>query len=386
MKNIVDSVKEIEDKMLEDRRHIHQNPEIGHDLPKTTAYVTAKLREIGLEPKEICQSGIMALIGKGGKTLLLRADMDALPIMENTNLPFKSCNEYGHLCGHDMHTAILLGTARILKERESELKGTVKLMFQPAGEYGSGAKAMIEGGIMDNPRVDAAVALHVSADLEPGRVEYKPGIASASMDTFLVNVQGKGGHSSTPHLAIDPLMIVNSIYTMLNSLVGKEADPFETAVLTIGKMGGGTAANIIPDSAVLEGGLRCFNRNVREHIVKRTHEIIEDVTRTMRGSCTIKKIYTPSIYNDEALCSSMKPYIEEIAGRDSVNTSERPLSGTEDFSYISELVPSVFMWIGAGSRDNYPLHNPNVLLDERAMPLGASVLANCAINWLKDNV
>ena len=264
MKGILEYAKKIEGELIANRRHIHINPEVGLELPKTTAFVMEKLKEMGLEPKEISKSGVVATIGNGGKTILLRGDMDALPSKETTNLPFKSCNDYGHLCGHDMHTAILLGVAKILKEKESELRGTVKLMFQPGEETGAGAKAMVEAGVLENPRVDVAMGLHVSADLEPGKFEFTNKIASASMDTWLLEVQGRGGHSSTPHLAIDPLMIVNTLYTMLNSLVGKEVDPFETAILTVGKMGGGTVANVIPDTAVLEGAFRCFDKKIRD--------------------------------------------------------------------------------------------------------------------------
>lgn len=386
MNQILENAKELENELVANRRHIHSNPEIGLELDKTAAYVIQKLKEMGIEPEIICKSSITAKIGKGGKTILLRADMDALPMDENADLPFKSCNHYAHLCGHDIHTATLLGAAKLLKEKEAELKGTVLLVFQPGEEIGQGAKSMIDAGLFKNNKVDAAMALHVNPEIEPGKLEYKKGVASASMDSFLVKVQGKGAHSSTPHLGIDPLMIVNTIYTMLNSLVGKEADPFQTAVLTVGKMGGGTAANIIPDTAVLEGGLRCFDKETRNHLAKRVYEIIDDVTKTMRGSYTVQKFYTPSVINDAELCDAMTPYIEEIVGKGNLTLSERPLSGTEDFSYISEEVPSMYMWLGAGNKDNYPLHNPNVVFDEKALPIGAAVLTNCAINWLKDNV
>ncbi|MBU3803359.1 MAG: amidohydrolase [Candidatus Cellulosilyticum pullistercoris] len=385
MNGILEAAMELENELVKNRRHIHSNPEIGLELEKTTAYVIQQLEEMGIEPKLISKSAITAKIGQGGKTILLRADMDALPMEENAELSFKSCNHYAHLCGHDMHTATLLGVAKVLKAREAELKGTVLLMFQPGEEIGQGAKSMLDAGLLTDNKVDAAMALHVSAEIEPGKMEYKQGVGSASMDTFLVKIQGKGAHSSTPHLGIDPLMIVNTLYTMLNSLVGREADPFQTAVLTIGKMGGGTAANIIPDTAVLEGGLRCFDKETRNHLSKRIYEIIDEVVRTMRGSYTIQKFYTPSIYNDPVLCNAMTPYIEEIIGKENFTLSDKPLSGTEDFSYISEEVPSMYMWLGAGNKDNYPLHNPNVVFDEKALPIGVAVLANCAMNWLKDN-
>lgn len=386
MNGILEVAKAMEEELVRNRRHIHSNPEIGLELEKTTAYVIQKLEEMGIEPKLIGKSAITAKIGKAGKTILLRADMDALPMEENADLPFKSCNQYAHLCGHDIHTATLLGVAKILKEKEAELQGTVLLMFQPGEEIGQGAKSMLDAGLLKDNKVDAAMALHVNAEIEPGKIEYKQGVGSASMDTFLVEIQGKGAHSSTPHLGIDPLMIVNTLYTMLNSLVGREADPFQPAVLTIGKMGGGTAPNIIPDTAILEGGLRCFDKETRNHLSKRIYEIIDEVTKTMRGSYTVQKFYTPSLYNDPALCNAMTPYIEEIIGKDNLTLSDRPLSGTEDFSYISEEVPSMYMWLGAGNKGNYPLHNPNVIFDEKALPVGVAVLANCAINWLRDNV
>lgn len=385
MNGILEIAKAMEDELIRNRRHIHSNPEIGLELEKTTAYVIQKLKEMGIEPKLIGKSAITAKIGKGEKTILLRADMDALPMEEHTALDFKSCNQYAHLCGHDIHTATLLGVAKVLKENEAALQGTVLLMFQPGEEIGQGARSMLEAGLLRDNKVDAAMALHVSAEIEPGKMEYKQGIGSASMDSFLVEIQGKGAHSSTPHLGIDPLMIANTLYTMLNSLVGREADPFQTAVLTIGKMGGGTAPNIIPDTAVLEGGLRCFDKATRDHLSKRMYEIIDEVTKTMRGTYTIQKFYTPSIYNDPTLCNAMTPYIEEIIGKDNLTLSDKPLSGTEDFSYISEKVPSMYLWLGAGHKENYPLHNPNVVFDEKALPIGVAVLANCAMNWLKDH-
>lgn len=385
MNNVFNLNDKFKNEMIENRRYLHKNPELGFELHLTTKFVMEKLKDMGLDPKKIGKAGITATIGTGGKTILLRGDMDALPTKENTNLEYKSCNEYAHLCGHDMHTTILLGTAKILKENEDKLRGTVKLMFQPAEEIGQGAKDMIEAGILENPHVDAAMALHMNASEKPGKIEYKEEIASASMDSWLMEVQGKGGHSSTPHLAVDPLMIVNTIYTSLNSLVGKEVDPFETAVLTIGKMGGGTAANIIPDTAVLEGGVRCFNRDVQAHVVKRVDEIIDTTVKMMRGTYNVQKISTPSMYNNPELCSTMKPFIEEIIGVENLNISEKPLSGTEDFSYITEKVPSMYIWLGGGVEDNAPLHNPNVIFDEEAIPIGASVLANCAIKWLEKN-
>lgn len=386
MENILKDAQRIYDEMVSNRRYLHANPEIGSNLPQTTAFVMQKLTELGLAPKEIVQSGVVATVGTGGKTILIRADMDALPMKENTQLPFKSTNEYGHLCGHDMHTAILLGVAKLLKERESELQGTVKLMFQPAEEIAQGAKAMVEAGVLENPKVDAAIALHVWTDLLPGQIGFKKGVASSALYGFMAEIQGKGGHGSTPHLAIDPLPIVNTIAMMLNQLVGKETDPFETTVLTIGKCGGGNVANVIPDTAVIEGTVRCFNEEIRTHLSARIPEIINDITTLMRGTCTIKEGVNYSVINDEGLCDALIPYIEEIIGKDNLGIFNIPLSGSEDFSFLSRHVPTMLMFAGAGHKGNqYFLHNPNMVLDESAMLYGAAVLANCAINWLKSN-
>jgi len=385
METLIQAALRMAPALIADRRWLHANPEVGFELNQTSRYVARRLREMGVDCREISPSGLTATIGKGGRTLLLRADMDALPTQEKTDLPFRSKNGNGHLCGHDFHTAMLLGAASLMKAREAELKGVVKLMFQPAEELGAGAEAMIEAGVLENPRVDAALGMHVTPDLEPGKVVYKPGIAMSSLDVFRVQIQGVGGHSSEPHLCIDPLRIANAIYQALNTLTGTEVDPFEPAVLTIGKCGGGTAANIVPDTAVLEGGFRCFNPEVRERVVPKIHATIEAITATMGGHCTIEKSYTPAVRNDPALCGGMKPFIEEVIGKENLGVSERPISPTDDFAHLGSRVPSMFLQLGAGGLANFPLHNPNVLLDEAALPVGSALLANCAIQWLRLN-
>ncbi|WP_066396781.1 M20 metallopeptidase family protein [Neobacillus mesonae] len=383
---VLTRAEEIKEELIAHRRYLHQNPELGFDLPKTVAYVEGALKNMGLEPQKVGKAGLVVTIGNGkGKTLLLRGDMDALPIKENTDLSFKSTNEYMHACGHDIHTTFMLGAAKLLKGKEKEINGTVKIMFQPAEEIGAGAKDMVANGLLENPKVDAALALHVDPGLDVGKFGYKPGIAASSLDGFFLEVQGKGGHSSEPQKAIDPLMIINAVYTQLNSLVGKEIDPREMAVLVIGKMGGGTAANIIPDTAHLDATLRTFNPEVREHLFKRIPEIIEATVKMMRGKYTLETLSTPSLFNNKELCEQIAPFVKEVVGEDHLEVNEDPLSGTEDFSYISNLVPTMFMWAGAngiGDR-NYPLHNPNVVLDEGVIPLGVAVVVNSAINWLK---
>ncbi|SMQ77688.1 amidohydrolase [Bacillus sp. OV166] len=382
---ILSRAEEIKEELIKYRRYLHQNPEIGFDLPKTVAYVEKILNNMGLEPIKVGTSGLVVTIGKGkGKTLLVRGDMDALPLKENTDLQFKSTNEFMHACGHDIHTTFMLGAAKLLKEKENEINGTVKIMFQPAEEIGAGAKDMVANGLLENPKVDAALALHVDPSLEVGKFGYKPGIAASSLDGFFLKVQGKGGHSSEPQKAIDPLMIINAVYTQLNSLVGKEVDPREMAVLVIGKMGGGTVANIIPDSAHLDATLRTFNPKVRNYLFKRVPEIIDATVKMLRGTYSLETVSTPSLFNNEELCEQMAPYVKEVIGENNLEVNKEPLAGTEDFSYISNIVPTMFMWAGANGlgENNYPLHNPNVIMDEGVIPLGVAVVVQTAINWL----
>ncbi|MFJ7696637.1 M20 family metallopeptidase [Lysinibacillus fusiformis] len=375
----------IQQELVTHRRHLHQNPEIGFDLPNTVAYVEKTLIEMGLVPKKVGKAGLVVTIGNGnGKTVLLRGDMDALPMEEHTDLPFKSTNGFAHTCGHDIHTTFMLGAAKLLKAKENDIHGMVKIMFQPAEEIGQGAKDMIEDGLLENPKVDAAFALHVSPDLEVGKFGYKPGVAASSLDGFFLKVQGKGGHSSEPQKCVDPLMIVNAIYNQMNTIVGKEVDPKERAVLVIGKMGGGTVANIIPDTAVIEATLRSFNPDVRNHLFNRIPEIIDATVKMMRGSYDLQTISTPSLYNNKDLCTLVAPFVKEIVGEENLQIDEEPLAGTEDFSYISQRIPTMFMWAGSNGlgNQNYPLHNPNIILDEGVLPLGVAVVVHSAINWL----
>lgn len=404
---ILDSALAIKEQILTDRRHIHRNPEVGFDLPETAAYVQKRLKEMGIK-SQICggpldkkmrenfkfagfpdmkaSTGVVATIGQGEPCILLRADMDALPMNEAEGLVDFTSQKPGfaHMCGHDAHNAMLLGAAKILKDREDQLCGTVKLMFQTGEECGCGSRLMIEHGLLENPRVDAAFALHVMADQEVGTVGYTPGITSAAMDTFMIKIKGRGGHTSTPHQCIDPLMIANQLYTTLNLLSGREIDPRETVALSVGKCGGGSAANVIPDTAEFQVAARTFNRDVTKHLTQRIPEITEHVVKMWRGEYDMISFHTPSAYNDENLCQELEPFIGEIMGAD--NVVQLPcMAGTEDFGYVGEEVPSMFATIGVGGKDAAPMHNPNMVIDEDMLPYGAALHANVAINWLKNH-
>ncbi len=403
--NILEAALANKEQILKDRHQLHRRPEVGFYLPETAEYVQKRLSKMGIE-SEICggpldenlrsnfvfagfpdmeaSTGVVATIGKGEPCILLRADMDALPMTETEGLcDFTSEKKgFAHMCGHDAHTAMLLGAAAILKDMEDELAGTVKLMFQTGEECGCGSRLMIEHGLMENPHVDAAFAIHVMANQKAGTVGYTPKITSAAMDTFMIKIRGKGGHTSTPHQCIDPLMISNQLYTTLNLLSSREIDPRETVALSVGKCGGGTAANVIPDTADLQVAARTFNREVTGHLTSRIPEIVEHTVKMWRGEYDMITFHTPSAYNDEELCSELRPFLEKVVGSD--NVSEIPcMAGTEDFGYVGEKVPAMFATIGVGDEAAAPMHNPNMVIDEDVLPYGTALYANVAVNWLK---
>ena len=407
MNNFLDAALRNEKQIIADRRHIHKNPEVGFYLPDTADYVRQRLADMGIA-SQLCGgpvdmktrksfqaagypdmkvfTGVTATIGSGSPCILLRAEMDALPMTEAAGLVDFASERPGaaHMCGHDTHTAMLLGAAAILKEMEPELKGTVKLMFQTGEECGCGARLMTEAGIMDNPAVDAAFAIHIDSRTDVGKVVYTPGIMSAAMDTFMVKIKGKGGHSSTPQDCIDPLFISNQLYTALNLLSGRETDPRQTVALTVGKAGGGTASNIIPDTAEIAVGERTFDKDVRAHLLKRVPEIIDHTVKMWRGNYDLTDFHTPSTYTDFDLCEEMLPFIEEITGDGTARTV--PCSaGTEDFGYVTEKVPGMLIYLGTGGEHGKPLHSPDMVVDESALKLGAAIYASCAAEWLEKN-
>lgn len=334
-------------------------------------------------PRMEKETGVAAVIGKGSPCILLRADMDALPIQEKNTLEFRSVNGSGHMCGHDSHTAMLLGAAQILKDMEDRLEGTVKLMFQPGEETGAGARMMVEDGILADPAADAAFGLHVQP-LEPtGQIGYTAGVNSASLDTFILKIKGKGGHSSQPQLCTDPLMIMNQVYQAVNLLVTREADPAAMVTLTCGVAQGGTAVNIIPGEAELHIGMRTLDVASADHLKKRIPEIIDHYVKAWNGEYELTVFHTPCTLTDEKLCRQMVPHIREVAGQD--NVREIPaMTGTEDFGYVTQEVPGMFVFIGAGGPGNPPLHSPYMVLDENVLPMGAALYANTAVSWLMD--
>ena len=387
MNEFLKRAMELNDSILADRHYLHQNAEVGMELPVTTKYVLDRLTAMGIEAKELCKSGVVGLIKgkKPGKVYLLRADMDALPMGEDNCLPCKSLTANAHNCGHDMHTAMLLAAAQMLKEKEDELEGTVKLMFQPAEETFEGSKAMIEAGVLENPHVDVASAMHVMLDWNAPSYGCRAGFMTSSCDGFKITGHGKGCHGAMPELGIDPINVGIHIYQAFQNLVARESGSKETVCLTMGQFSAGSTPNIIPAEAVLQGTLRTYNQTLREKLVKRMHEIC-DAAAAMFGAQVDYEVLSdvPSCYTNPEVLSELRGYVDEL--EIPCGSDQYMVTPSDDVAFISEKVPMAYLMLGAKVEGNpYPHHNPKVLFDEKAMPYGAAIHAQCAFNWLKNH-
>lgn len=396
---ILQRANQLKQEIINHRRQFHQNPELHTDLPKTVAYVKEKLVQMGYEPIDCGTCGVVATVGgkNSGKTFLIRGDMDALPLKEETDLEFKSNNNNMHACGHDMHTAMMLGAAKILREIEDEIQGTVKLMFQPGEETLAGAKLMIENGLLESPKVDAAMMIHVFTGLpfKTGSVVFlTEGVASAAADRFEIHIQGKGGHGSMPETTIDPINVACHIHTAIQTINSRELGLKDEAVFTVGKIQAGTTSNIIPDTATMEGTIRTFSKDMRDFVPKRMKEITEYISKAFRAEAEFKYIQgCPSVINDNKLLENIKESAKELVGQDMVAHLEDimpggRLPGSEDFGFVSEKIPSVILILGAGSPSEgyeYQVHHPKATFNEDALVNGTAMYVYSAINWLDKN-
>lgn len=380
---------ELKDETIQNRRNIHKNAEVGLDTPKTKAFVIEKLKEYGLEPEE-CGYGVTALLGKKeGKVLLLRADMDALPMVEQSGEEF-ACpsGKEAHTCGHDFHAAMLLTAAKMLKENEDLIDGTIKFMFQPAEETFEGSKNMIENGILENPKVDAALAYHVSPGKMPvGLFMYNSkDTMMYSVDGFKITIKGKGSHGAYPHVGVDPINIGVHVHLALQELIARESDPSKACVLTVGQFKAGTAANIIPEQAVLQGTIRTNDNEAREKLVRRMKEVAKKTAEVYNGTAEIEMIseVPPLICNPE-FTNEIVSYMKETNIPGLMPYPDVSASASEDFAVIAEKVPSTFMYLSAGymdERGEYPAHHPKARFNEDVCPIGSACLAHCAVEWL----
>ena len=389
--NFYERALELRKETVAHRRWFHAHAEVGLHMPKAQAYVLAELKKLGIDAKT-CGHGISAVLGKPGKCILLRADMDALPMAEESGLDF-ACptGTEAHTCGHDFHVAMLLTAAKILKENEDALEGTVKFMFQPAEETFEGARDMLEQGILENPRPDAALAYHVTAGKMPiGIYMYNStGGMMFSVDGFRITIRGRGAHGAYPHASIDPINIACHIYLALEALIAREADPNMANLLTVGQFHAGNANNIIPETAVLEGTIRSNDHASRELLVRRMKEVAEGTAAVYGGTAEITMLSeVPPLVCNPKLTEEMVGYMKGMNIPGAIPYPGICASASEDFASVANKIPSVFMFLSAGYPDERgaaPAHNPKVLFNEDVCPMGAACYANCAVQWLKNN-
>lgn len=383
--------KELEQDILKDRRHIHRNPEVGAVLPETCSYIVKRLKEMGIEPEICADYGVVARLGKKGKTFMLRADMDALPMGEDSGLSFASpYSDRAHTCGHDTHMAMLLGAARILKENEDHLKGTVKLVFQPDEEGLGGALSMIEAGVLED--VDTAMAVHIDATMPLGYLTRGVGNAFASNDFFDVKVTGKGGHAARPADAIDVITVMAHIQLAIQTLISREAAPTEVNVISITSVEAGKGAyNILPDEGIMHGTLRTYNADQRELLKRRLREVTAMVGETFRAQAAVEYHGDgiPPVFCDPGLSDDLAKYGDELFGKDYVAKEGFIKVGSEDFAFYCRKIPAGYFFLGAGPDEHtvwpYGQHNPKVMHNESVLYKGSALEAYCAVRWLEEH-
>lgn len=382
--NFEERAKEISGQIIEDRRYLHSHAEFGMELPETISYVKRRLTEMGYAPVS-CGGGIIADIGKGEHAVLIRADMDALKVEEENDLPFRSQRKISHMCGHDLHTAMLLGTAKLLKDCEDKLCGTVRLMFQPGEEVMGGAKAMLKDGVLSNPSIEAAFSIHVVTTQENGVLSFKPGAAFSSVDLFSIQVEGKGGHGSALEYTVDPIKAAVQIYQGIEGIVARESSMFHSATCSIGHFEGGELSNIIPQTAVMEGTLRCFDEKDRQRILNRIYKLLEGIAISTDTKCTAKMNSLPALKNSSALCEKIAPFLQEMKEL-TICQATLPWSASEDFAFVAEKIPTMYMLLGVGGTDMPPNHSPKAIFQEDKMHLGSAALALAAYQYLLEPI
>jgi amidohydrolase len=403
--NILQEAAAYQEQLVQTRRYLHSHPETGFDLKNTTEYVRKELIAMGYEPVMCGKSGIIALAGKkkSGKVFLIRGDMDALPIKEESDVPFSSDNGKMHACGHDMHTTMMLGAARLLKSHEYEIEGTVKLMFQPAEEIFEGSDDMINAGVLNSPDVDAAMMIHVMAGLPipAGTViSCDGGVSAPAADYFYIDIQGKGCHGSMPNNGVDPVTIAAHIITGLSEINSRELGLSDDAVITIGTINAGNAANVIPDTAHMSGTIRTYDEETRSYIKQRVSDIASNIASAYRGSASVTYgSGCPCLLNNPDLATCSAKYLNELLGPSRTFTAAQlnamsgggkasKSTGSEDFAYMSQKVPSIMFALAAGTPQDgycYPQHHPKVKFDEAILSEGSAVYAYTAMRWLEEH-
>ncbi|MFZ9944001.1 MAG: M20 metallopeptidase family protein [Bacteroidia bacterium] len=398
MSTLAEKIKSLADQLLDEtiavRRHLHMHPELSFQETETCAYVWSRLDQIGIsEKRRLANTGIEALIrGKNpdSRTIALRADMDALPIKELNQVPYKSTNEgVMHACGHDAHTASLLGAANILHKLKDEFEGTIKLIFQPGEEkLPGGASMMIRDGVLENPKPNGVIGQHVMPLIESGKVGFRSGIYMASTDEIYLRIKGKGGHGAMPHLNIDPVLIASNVIVALQQVVSRHANPTMPSVLSFGKFIANGATNVIPDEAYLEGTFRTLDEKWRAEAHEKIRSIVESVASSMGAvaELEIRKGY-PALYNDPALTSMARSAAVEYLGHDHVIDLDIWMAA-EDFSYYSQQSAACFYRLGTRNESRgitSSVHTPTFDIEEKSLAVGMGLMAWLAIKGLQQS-
>lgn len=372
------------------RRDLHMHPEIAFEESRTAGIVASRLGELGLDLRSgVGGTGVVALLegARPGRTVLARADMDALPLQEEGDPPYRSVVDGAmHACGHDGHTAVLLSVARLLSECRAELAGRVVFVFQPAEEVVRGARAMLDDGALEGLAVAAGIGLHLTSAFETGRVALRPGPTMASADTFSLRVQGKGGHAAKPNETVDPVLVAAQIVTGLQALVAREQNPLDPAVISITSVHGGTAFNIIPESVELGGTLRTFDDATRSRLRERILAVAGGIAATFRASVIPEwREGSPVVVNDPEMTRRLRPVVEGILGEGGLFERE-PLMAGDDMALWLQEAPGCYFHVGAGDAErglDYPHHHPRFDLDEAALPLAVELLSRGILEFLR---
>lgn len=384
---------DIQDELIEIRRDFHKYPELGFEEYRTSKKIKEFLTREGIKYIEVAKTGVCGIIEgtleyEGDKKCIaLRGDIDGLPMEDKKSCDYSSkIPGRAHSCGHDAHTTILLGTAKILNRNKDFFKGTVKLFFEPAEETTGGAPHMIREGVLENPKVEKIIGLHVEETLDVGKIMIKKGVVNAASNPFTIKIKGKGGHGAYPHMAIDPIVISSQIILALQTIVSREIKPVNPTVVTIGSINGGTAQNIIPDEVILKGVIRTMTLEDRTYAKKRVEEIVASICTAMRGDyeIDIEESY-PCLYNNNETVDLIIGAAESVIGHENVKEQVNPKLGVESFAYFALERESAFYFLGARNKDKgivYSAHNGRFDIDENLLPLGVAIQSEAAYRYL----
>jgi amidohydrolase len=375
----LDEARKLQDKLVAWRRDFHRHPELGLENPRTAGIVAEALRKLGFALREgLAQTGVVGVLENGeGPVIMVRADMDALPVEEAADVPYAS-EEPGrmHACGHDAHTAIGLGVATLMAETRDTWQGTLKMVFQPGEEGQNGAGIMVEEGALEDPRPDKALALHVWSDQHTGEVSVTPGPVMAAAEAWEATLTGKGGHAAAPEQTVDPVVTAALTIGALQTIVSRNVGARETVVVTVGSVQSGDAFNVIPDDALLKGTVRTYDEEVRETVSRRVREVIEGTAATMGAKAEVRfHSIAPAVVNDPQVTEMVQEVVRDTLGDEALNTDFRTM-GSEDAAFFFQEVPGCYFFLGSTppGRDPVPHHNPGFIVDEEVLPIGVSVM------------